>query len=67
MNLLPVHREDGKAIAEKEYLTTALGSEAAAFVTRHARDPFFLHLAFNVPHAPLQARESYLQLYFHSG
>ncbi|HTM51232.1 MAG TPA: sulfatase-like hydrolase/transferase, partial [Bryobacteraceae bacterium] len=59
-HLLPIHREDGKAIAEKEYLTTALGREAAAFVTRHTRDPFFLYLAFNAPHGPLQATQVYL-------
>ena len=60
-HLLPIHREDGKPILEKEYLTTALGREAAAFVTRHARDPFFLYLAFNAPHTPLQAPEPYLR------
>ncbi len=58
--LLPIHREDGKAINEKEYLTTALGREAAAFVRRHAADPFFLYLAFNAPHTPLQVTQEWL-------
>ncbi len=58
--LLPIHREDGKAIAEKEYLTTALGREAAAFVRRHTADTFFLYLAFNAPHSPLQITPDWL-------
>lgn len=58
--LLPIHREDGKPIAEKEYLTTALGREASAFVRRHPRDPFFLYLAFNAPHSPLQITPEWL-------
>ena len=43
-------------------LTTRLGAEAAASVTRHARDakPWFLYLAFNSPHNPAQARADML-------
>lgn len=54
---------NGKVVPEKEYLTTALGREAAAFVRRHAHHPFFLYLAFNAPHTPLQAPQSYLRKY----
>ncbi len=46
-------------------LTTRLGEEATASVIRHARDrkPWFLYLAFNAPHTPLQAREDMLKKY----
>lgn len=37
------------------YLTDHLGSEAVAFIDRHKSQPFFLYLAFNAVHAPLQA------------
>ena len=40
-----------------EYLTDFFGKEAVAFIERHADEPFFLFLAFNAPHAPLQALE----------
>lgn len=40
---------------EKEYLTTAFGREAAAFIERHKAGPFFLYVAFNASHGPLQA------------
>lgn len=41
-----------------EYLTTYLGHQAAKYIDGHKTQPFFLYLAFNAPHAPLQARES---------
>jgi len=40
-----------------EYLTDCFGTEACDFIRRHAAGPFFLYLAFNAPHAPLQAVE----------
>ncbi|MFC5683139.1 sulfatase [Flavobacterium sp. MAHUQ-51] len=44
------------------YLTDAFGDEAVSFIKKQKR-PFFLYLAFNAPHVPLQAREDYLKLY----
>lgn len=37
------------------YLTDLLTDEAIDFVTRHDREPFFLHLAYNCPHFPIEA------------
>jgi len=42
------------------YMTDILSREAAAFVTRHKDNPFFLYLAYNAVHTPLQAPEKYL-------
>jgi len=42
-------------VDEKEYLTTAFGREAASFIERHKEKPFYLYLAFNAVHAPLQS------------
>lgn len=52
-------------IEEKEYLTDAFSREAIKFVEKSANKPFFLYLAYNAPHAPLQAPEKYLQRYKH--
>jgi len=43
-----------------EYLTHQFGSEAASFVERHRAEPWFLYLAFNAPHTPLEAPPDYL-------
>ena len=50
---IPMDR-NGVSEPLKGYLTTVLGQEGAAFVTRHQGHPWFLYLAFNAPHAPLQ-------------
>lgn len=44
---------------ESEYLTDAFRREALAFIGRHRQEPFFLYLAFNAVHLPLQATEKY--------
>ncbi|MEZ5400805.1 MAG: sulfatase-like hydrolase/transferase [Bryobacteraceae bacterium] len=50
----PVLR-DTKPIVEPEYLTDALAREGAAFIGRNKEKPFFLYLAFNAIHSPMQA------------
>ncbi len=42
-------------VKEPDYLTDAFGREAVAFIDRHAKEPFFLYLAFNAVHTPLEA------------
>jgi len=44
---------------EKDYLTDALAREAAAFIDKHAAEPFFLYLAFNAVHTPMEATAKY--------
>ncbi|MFA5191633.1 MAG: sulfatase [Verrucomicrobiia bacterium] len=44
----------------KEYMTDVLSREAAAFVARHKTEPFYLYVAYNAVHTPLQAPEKYL-------
>jgi arylsulfatase A-like enzyme len=50
----PIYRGTN-AVKETGYLTDRLGEEAASFVQRNKTKPFFLYLAFNAVHAPLQA------------
>ena len=45
---------NGQAVGVTNHLTTVFGDEAAAFVKRHPQEPWFLYLAFNAPHSPLQ-------------
>ena len=41
--------------SDGRYLTDVFTDEASAFIERHTLEPFFLHLAYNAPHTPLQA------------
>jgi len=49
----PIRRGDEELDLEG-YLTDVLADEAASFVERHAAEPFFLYVAFNAPHTPLE-------------
>ena len=51
---------NGIRINEKEYLTDAMSREAVNFIKKKRKEPFFLYLAYNAPHTPLQATEKYL-------
>jgi arylsulfatase A-like enzyme len=42
------------------YLTDEFSDEAVRFIGRHKDHPFFLFLAYNAPHSPLQAPDEYL-------
>ncbi len=52
-------------VEEKEYLTDALSREAVDFIGRNKDNPFFIYLAYNAPHTPLQATEKYLSRFDH--
>ncbi|MDE3254250.1 MAG: sulfatase-like hydrolase/transferase, partial [Bacteroidota bacterium] len=52
---------NNQRVDEKEYLTDAFSREAVDFVDRNQGKPFFLYLAYNAPHEPLEATEKYLK------
>jgi arylsulfatase A-like enzyme len=45
---------NGQPVDVTNHLTIAFGEEGAAFVRRHQTEPWFLYLAFNAPHMPLE-------------
>jgi arylsulfatase A-like enzyme len=55
---LPIKR-NGDPVEVTKHLTTAFGDEAANFIHKNQKQPWFLYLAFNAPHAPHQPREEY--------
>lgn len=68
--------QDGNAshqvnFAEDFYQTDALGDNAVTFiqdaVNNHSERPFFLYLAFNAPHTPLQAPVPLIDKYRNGG
>ncbi|MBS0478748.1 MAG: sulfatase-like hydrolase/transferase [Proteobacteria bacterium] len=46
-------------VEERSYLTDAFTREGVSFIERHKKQPFFLYLAYNAPHVPLQAPDKY--------
>jgi arylsulfatase A-like enzyme len=56
---LATYRNDAP-VRVTQYLTDEYSDEAVRFVARHQDRPFFLYLAYNAPHTPLQATEKYL-------
>ncbi|AMX04177.1 sulfatase [Microbulbifer thermotolerans] len=64
--LLPLEY-NGKAVDESEYITDALSREAVRFVEKAAgkENPFFLYLAYNAPHVPLEAKREDMEKFSH--
>ncbi|GAB5561931.1 MAG: hypothetical protein SynsKO_35780 [Synoicihabitans sp.] len=58
-------RRNDVAVETDEYLTDELSNEAVDFIARNHADPFFLFVAYNAPHTPMQASEKYLQRFAH--
>ena len=57
---------DGReAAAVGRYLTDEFGDRAVRFIKESAGGPFFLYLAFNAPHTPMQAPEEEIAKYAH--
>lgn len=54
-------RSDGR------YLTDVFSTEASAFIRRHQHEPFFLYVAYNAPHIPLQAPGPLVKAYQDAG
>lgn len=48
-------------IEEPAYLTDAFTREAVNFIDRHQQEPFFLCVAYNAVHSPLQGADAYME------
>lgn len=56
---------NGQPVDEPADLTDAFTREACNFIDRHRTQPFFLYLAYNAVHSPMQAADAYLQRFKH--
>jgi arylsulfatase B len=48
-------------VDERANLTDAFTREACNFIDRHREQPFFLYLAYNAVHSPMQASDKYMK------
>lgn len=53
--------------SDGRHMTDVFADETIHFLRRHSGEPFFLHLAFNAPHTPLQAPEELVQYFRNKG
>jgi len=54
-----------QTVETTEYLTDELSNAAVEYIRSQKNSPFFLYLAYNAPHAPLQASQKYLNRNLH--
>jgi arylsulfatase A-like enzyme len=54
-----------KVVVETPYLTDALADRAVDFIKRQKSQRFFLYLAFNAVHKPMEATDKYLARFAH--
>ena len=52
-------------VTEPAHRTDAFTREAGDFIARHRTQPFFLYLAYNAVHSPLQAADRYVEKFRH--
>ncbi len=52
-------------VEEPLYLTDALTREAVGFIERTRERPFFLYVAYNAVHSPLQAADAHMRRFAH--
>jgi arylsulfatase B len=55
----------GQPVEEPLYLTDAFTREAVDFIGRNKTRPFFLYLAYNAVHSPLQGADAYMERFRH--
>lgn len=56
---------NSQPVAEETYLTDAITREAIGRIEAHKERPFFLMVAYNAVHSPLQGADAYMQRFAH--
>jgi arylsulfatase len=59
----PTLWENGKKVESKGYCSDVFTNKAISFLEENKENPFFLYLAFNAPHDPLQVPDEYYNKY----
>ncbi|WP_445749762.1 sulfatase-like hydrolase/transferase [Polaribacter sp.] len=56
-------QHNSKKVQFNGYLTDVLGDYAVNYIQQHQNEPFFMYLAFNAVHTPMQAKTEHLEKY----
>lgn len=63
----PLLWRNGQAVRPSGYCTDIFFDAALQFIAGHRQSPFFVYLATNAPHTPLEIAESYVEPYRQAG
>lgn len=63
----PILMHNGRDERAQGYCSDVFAKAAASFIEQHRDEPFFVYLAFNCPHTPLQLPDEYLARYKDQG
>jgi arylsulfatase A-like enzyme len=58
---------NGRVVQTNGYIADVLTGEALRFIEQNRQQPFFLYLAFNTPHSPLQVPDRYFDAFASRG
>jgi len=56
-------QHNGERINFNGYLTDVLGDKSVKYIEEHKDTPFFMYLAFNAVHTPMEAKKEHLEKY----
>ncbi|MBM3840580.1 MAG: arylsulfatase [Verrucomicrobia bacterium] len=59
----PILQHNGKPLKTQGYVSDVITDAAIEFIRRNRENPFFVYLAFNAPHTPLEVPDEYLGKY----
>lgn len=63
----PSHQDmlqyNGERVHFEGYLTDVLGDKSIDFIEKNKENPFFMYLAFNAVHTPMEAKKEHLEKY----
>lgn len=54
---------NGKKVVFDGYMTDVLGDKSVEFIRRNGETPFFMYLAYNAVHTPMEAKAEHLKMF----
>lgn len=58
-------QHNGKRVDFKGYMTDVLGDQSVKYIEENKDHPFFMYLAYNAVHTPMEAKNEHLEKYKH--
>ncbi|MEP3837676.1 MAG: sulfatase-like hydrolase/transferase [Algibacter sp.] len=56
-------QHNGERVFFNGYMTDVLGDQSVSYIEANKKEPFFMYLAFNAVHTPMEAKQEHLEKY----